>query len=102
MQTTTQETQALNAVANQAARDKRTRCIFLICFLEAERSAAILGQQWSRMLSRNIKPSALQDAIFEGHIALVAETNRCASELTIRGQLLFAFPETTVLQGCAA
>lgn len=102
MQTTSQETQALSAVAEQAARDKRTSFIFLICFIEAERSAAILYKHWRGLRSRSTKHSPLKDAIFEGYIALDGEARSCAKQLTERGQLLFAFPGTTVLQGCAA
>ena len=101
MQTTSQETQALTA-AEFIALDQRTRFIFLICFLDAARNADILNKHWLKLLSRSTKASPFKDAVFEGYIALSQEADRCARKLTERGQLLFAFQGTTVLQGCAA
>jgi len=99
MQTTTQERQALTDAQAQA---KRTRHIFLICFLDAQRSAQELEKHRNALVRRSKKSTPLQAALWDGLFALHKETNACARELTQRGQLLFAFPGTTALEGCAA
>lgn len=99
MQTTTQERQALT---DAEAKAKRVRHIFLICFLDAQRSAQELEKHRKALARRSKKSTPLQAALWDGLVALHKETNACAHELTKRGHLLFAFPGTTALQGCAA
>lgn len=77
------------------------RHIHLCCFLEAQRHSEVLLRQWHKLTGKTSQSAALKRATWEGYWALKTEAERCADKLTKRGQLLFAFPGTTALQGGA-
>lgn len=85
------------------AEDREAQFIYVTCFLKARHNADILQKEAvNRFSAKSLKSQALGDAMWAGSHELRNEARTCLRELMNRGQLLFAFPGTTVLQGGAA
>lgn len=91
-----------------SAVDRQTRLIFVLCLLEAQQNAQTLlierakQQKPTKSHPQGRYESPLLDALWAGYNALRLEADRCAKEARQRGQLLYCFEGTTVLEGCAA
>lgn len=68
-------------------------------FLESAICSEVLKAQWQKT---NLKHGALSEALFNGWWTLRAKADEFAVTAKERGQLLFAFAGTTVLEGGAA
>lgn len=85
------------------AQARRTSYIFVSNFLEHQRNAEILRRESrTRMQAKTAATLAFGWALWDGSYALEKEAARFLREVMERGQLLFAFDGTTVLQGGAA
>lgn len=84
------------------AEDRKAQFIYVTCFLKARHNADILQKEAvSRLSAKSRKSWELGDAMWAGSHELRNEARTCLRELMNRGQLLFAFPGTTVAQGGA-
>lgn len=91
---------------DQLSSDQRqTRLIFVLCLLEAQQNAQTLlierakQQKPTKSHPQGRYESPLLDALWAGYNALRQEAARCAEEARLRGQLLYCFEGTTVLEG---
>jgi hypothetical protein len=77
--------------------------IHLVVFLECAIASEVLHAAYLKLLKIGKgKQTAYATALYEGYWALRQKAGEQANFLKNRGQLLFAFPGTTVLQGGAA
>lgn len=83
-------------------RATTAQLIFVKSFLESTGHAELLYAEFAKPKKRTTaKSQALHDALWNGYYKLKTDAEDCANKLTERGQLLFAFPGTTVLQAVA-
>lgn len=68
-------------------------------FLESAISSEVLKVQWHKTC---LKENALSEVLFNGWWSLKTQADDLAAMARERGQLLFAFAGTTVLEGGAA
>lgn len=99
----------MSSAEQQAARQfseaemREAKIIFVKRFLAVRNSAEILEKEaLDRRHAKTQKTQALREALWDGSHELRDEARRCLREAINRGQLLFAFDGTTVLEGGAA
>jgi len=83
-------------------RDTPVGYINLVVFLESALCAEQLRAEYEKKATKGRHRTPVGIALFQGFWELNAKAKEYAQRLTERGQLLFAFPGTTVLQGGAA
>ena len=76
--------------------------IHLVVFLEAAINSELLRAAYIKSIKGSRDKTPYAKALFDGYWTLRNKAREQAFDLTRRGQLLFAFPGTTVLQGGAA
>jgi hypothetical protein len=78
--------------------EQRRKYIYVRLALEFQRDAAVLF----KLYKRRADGGRDRRSLWNGHYLLDSEASRCVRAAIERGQLLFCFEGTTVLQGGAA
>ena len=99
----------MQTLYDRAPEALRTQYIWLISLLDVQQAGITLQLERAAIQRRNWtakRPSArsmaVVTAMWQGAMALEERAKEYAQECRDRGQLLFAHPDTTVLQGGAA
>lgn len=80
---------------SEEQRARRTKLIFVICALQADKHAEMLRKHFHRVKAG----SALEGALWAGHSALMSEAEESVQQALQRGQLLLCWRGTSATAG---